>query len=292
VVVNAARPRLALLAAAALFSTGGAAIKATHLSGWQVACFRSAVAVPALLLLVPAAWRSFTRATWLVGAAYAATVLLFVLANKLTTSASTIFLQSTAPLYLLLIGPLFLKEPVRARDLLFMAALAAGLALLVFGAPPPTGTAPNPSLGNVLAAASGLSWALTLAGLRSLASRARAGTEPAAAAAVAGNVLAALVAIGFALPLDSPRGMDLALIVFLGVVQIGCAYALVTRAMHAVPAFEASLLLLLEPVLNPVWAFLVHGESLSLLTLAGAVLIVAATAWHSLVTARDPSSAA
>ena len=109
--------RLQLVFAALLFSTGGAAIKASTLSGWQVASFRSGVAALTLLLLVPAARRGWGWRPALVGVAYAATLILFVTANKLTTSANTIFLQATSPVYLLLLGPLFLKEPVRRSDL-------------------------------------------------------------------------------------------------------------------------------------------------------------------------------
>src|SRR5262249_11542954 len=127
------RARLAILAAAILFSTGGAAIKATSLTGWQVASFRSPAAAIAVLAMLPAARRGWGLAPWIVGAAYAATMILFVLANKLTTAAATIFLQATAPLYLVLIGPLLLKEPVRRRDAVFMVAVASGLALFFVG---------------------------------------------------------------------------------------------------------------------------------------------------------------
>ena len=101
--------RLQLVVAALLFSTGGAAIKASTLSGWQVASFRSGVAAVTLLLLVPATRRGWGWRPALVGVAYAATLILFVTANKLTTSANTIFLQATSPVYLLLLGPLFLQ---------------------------------------------------------------------------------------------------------------------------------------------------------------------------------------
>src|SRR5688500_90238 len=119
--------RLQLLGAALLFSTGGAAIKATTLTAWQVAGFRSAVAAAAVFLLVPAARRGWTWHVLPVGVAYAATLVLFVAANKLTTSANAIFLQSTAPLYMLAFGPLLLKELVRRRDLAFMAPVLLGL---------------------------------------------------------------------------------------------------------------------------------------------------------------------
>jgi drug/metabolite transporter (DMT)-like permease len=67
-------------------------------------------------------------------------------------------------------------------------------------------------------------------------------------------------------------------ITYLGVFQIALAYVLLTSALRHVPAFEASVLLLIEPVLNPVWAFLVHGERPGAWALAGGVVIVAATA--------------
>lgn len=145
--------RLKLLLAALLFSTGGAAIKATQLSGWQVAGFRSGVAVIAVLLLAPEARRTWLR-SWrgaLVAVAYAATLTLYVTANKLTTSANTIFLQSTAPLYLLLLGPWLLKEPIRRSDLAVMAAVGAGMVCFFIGREPPIRTAPDPATGNVLA---------------------------------------------------------------------------------------------------------------------------------------------
>src|SRR6202163_2255891 len=119
--------RLKVLAAAALFSSGGAAIKAVHLSGWQVASFRSALAALSLLVLVREVRRRPTPRVLAVGLAYAGTMVLFVLSTKLTTAAAAIYLQSTAPLYVLLLSPWLLKEPIRARDVVYMVALALGL---------------------------------------------------------------------------------------------------------------------------------------------------------------------
>lgn len=86
-----------------------------------------------------------------------------------------------------------------------------------------------------------------------------------------------------ALPVGSASGADLALILYLGVFQIGFAYFLVVRGLRGVPAFEASLLLLAEPALNPVWSWLAHGEQPGRWAVAGGLLILAATAaraWH------------
>jgi drug/metabolite transporter, DME family len=268
--------RLAILAAAVLFSTGGAAIKATAFSSWQVASLRSGVAAVALVALLPAARRRWTLRTAVVGAAYATTMILYVSANKLTTAANTIFLQSTAPLYILLLGPWLLKEPVRRRDLGFMTVLALGMALLFIGRQERFATAPAPSIGNLLAFGSGVAWALTLLGIRWLG-RDQRGGEGSLAAVTCGNLIACLVAAPLAFPLGHTQTVDWAVIIFLGVFQIGLAYVALTGGMARVPAFEASLLLLAEPVLNPVWAWLVHGERPGAGAAAGGVLILGAT---------------
>ncbi len=270
------RSRLAILAAAILFSTGGAAIKATHLTGWQVASFRSAVAGVALILMLPAARHGFGKLSALVGVVYAATMILFVLANKLTTAASTIFLQATAPIYLVLLGPWLLKEHIRRRELAFMVALGVGLALFFVGHEAGSLTAPNPFKGNILAALSGLCWALAVTGLRFMGKQGGRGGG-AAAAVVLGNLFAFVLCLPFALPVASVRPADVGIVAFLGVFQIGLAYVLLNYGLRHVNALEASLLLLAEPVLNPLWAWIVHGERLSSWTFAGGAVIVVAT---------------
>lgn len=285
--------RLQLLGAALLFSTGGAAIKATTLTAWQVAGFRSAVAALAIFLLVPAARRGWTWHVVPVGVAYAATLVLFVSANKLTTSANAIFLQSTAPLYMLAFGPLLLREHVRRRDLAFMAPVVLGLLLFFVGSEAPVHTAPNPALGNVLAAASGATWALTLVGLRWMGNRA-GGEGSAIPTVVAGNLIAFLACLPLSLPVVDAGAADWLAVAYLGVFQIGAAYLLLTAGIRHVPALEASVLLMLEPALNPVWAWLVHGETPGPWSILGGVLILGATllrTWADARRDRKPASA-
>jgi DME family drug/metabolite transporter len=278
--------RLQVLGAALLFSTGGAAIKATELSSWQVAGFRSAVAAVAIFLLVPAARRGWTWHVVPVGIAYAATLTLFVTANKLTTSANAIFLQSAAPLHMLLFSPLLLKEHVRRRDLMFLAPVALGLLLFFVGAAPPSSqTATNPALGNLLATASGVTWALTLVGLRWMGNRA-GGEGSALPTVVAGNAIAFLVCAPAAFPVAAGGTDDWLAVAYLGVFQIGAAYLLLTAGIRHVPALEASVLLLLEPALNPVWSWLVHGETPGPWSIAGGALILGATVLRTAVDAR------
>ncbi|MBA3521815.1 MAG: EamA family transporter [Gemmatimonadales bacterium] len=281
--------RLQLAGAAILFSTGGAAIKAADFSGWQIAGFRSGVAAVALWLLSREARRSWNGRAVLIGIAYAACLTLFVLANRLTTAANTIFLQSTAPLYLVFLSPWLLKEPIRRQDLGFMAAVGLGLALFFVGVDSPASTAPDPVRGNLLAVASGFFWALTVCGLRWMG--AAGGAHGAAAVAVvAGNLIAFLVALPMALPVGNHSPADWGLILYLGVFQIAVAYVLVTRALRSIGALEASLILLIEPVLNPVWAWVFQGERPGLWPLVGGGTILAATAVKGWLDSRSTSA--
>jgi drug/metabolite transporter (DMT)-like permease len=273
--VSATRHRLEILAAALLFSTGGAAIKATSFSSWQVASLRSGVAALTVLLLLRSARRGWSWHVLPVSVSYAATMVLFVAANKLTTSANSIFLQDTAPLYVLLASPLLLRERIRRGDVAFMAVVAVGMALFFIERPVAVATAPNPGLGNWVALLSAVFWAGTIIGLRWLGNRA-GGDGNAMPTVVAGNAIACLVCLPFALP---ARGgaVDWAVIAYLGVFQIGLAYVLLTGGLKHVGAVEASTLLLLEPALNPIWAWLVHGERPGVFALAGGALILGAT---------------
>ena len=280
------RARWQLATAAALFSTGGAAIKATDFTGWQTAGLRSGIAAVAILLIAPAARRGWSGRAVLVGFAYAACLTLFVLANRLTTSANTIFLQSTAPLYLLVLGPWLLKEPVRRQDMALMAAVAVGLALFFVGAQTPLATAPDPVKGNILALISGCFWALTVCGLRWMGS-AEGEHGSAVAAVVSGNLTAFLVSLPLALPVGPHAPVDWVVIVYLGVFQIALAYVLVTAGLRYIPALEASLILLIEPVLNPVWAWLFQGERPGAWALLGGGIILGATTLKGWIDARS-----
>jgi drug/metabolite transporter (DMT)-like permease len=232
-----------------------------------------------LLAVLPAARRArawATPASYLVGTTYALTMITFVVANKLTTAAAGTFLQATAPLYVLALAPFLLGEKNRRRDVLFMAALAIGMGLFFIGIEAPQSTAPDPGTGNLVGALAGLGWGLTILGLRRLEAR-----EPGAApaAVVIGNLFAFLAALPWALPLSQEAGFnDWGPVLYLGAIQIALAYIFLTRGLRGVPALEASLLLLMEPVLAPLWAWLFHGELPGTWATAGCGVILAATA--------------
>jgi drug/metabolite transporter, DME family len=269
-------PRLQLVLGALLFSTGGAAIKACAFSGPSLTGLRSGIAALTILVIVPSSRTIGTPRTWLVGLAYAVTMFTFVEANKLTTSANAIFLQYTSPLYILLLGPLVLGERVRRGDLAYTAVIFSGLCLFFVGSETAGQTAPHPVLGNLLGALSGATWATTLIGIRWLAKNegatGSAGTP--GAAMLSGNLLTFLFTLPWTLSISGGRLQDWLIIGYLGVFQLAVAYFCVTAGLRRLPALEASLILIVEPIFNPVWAFIVQGERPGAWALIGGAIIL------------------
>ena len=278
-------PRSKIIVAAVLFSTGGAAIKWCGFGAWQLAACRATLAMLTILVLLPEARRGWSWRTVVVGFAYAATTLLYVQANKQTTAASAIFLEAASPLFILFLAPALLGEHATRRDIAQMAVMGAGMVLFLLGMDRPSATAPNPALGNVLAAICAVTWAFTVIGYRWIVTRG----SSVAAAAVAGNLTAAIVSWVMAQPLVGGRPADWAVVVYLGVCQLGIPYLFLARAVPRVRALEVGLFMLIEPVLNPIWAWLVHGETPGPATLAGGALILGATAGRMLVDVRSPA---
>jgi len=284
------RAHLAILATAVLFSTGGAAIKACQLAAWQVAGFRSGIAALVMVLLVPAA-RQVSGPILVVAAAYAGTLISFVLANKLTTAAQAVFLQAAAPLYVVLLERWLLGTRLARRDVPVLGLVVIGGVLLYLGSGASFATAPDPARGNVIAIVSGVFYAGMLVGLRWLAERTpRPGA--AAAAAVWGNGLAFVIALPMALPVVGSTQRDWLVLAYLGIFQIGLAYYLVARAVRTVSALDVSLLLLVEPVLNPIWVWLLHGEVPGPLAIVGGALVLVATSWRTLTAPPAAETAA
>jgi drug/metabolite transporter, DME family len=167
-----------------------------------------------------------------------------------------------------------------------MLTVGAGLALFFVGVEPAAATAPDPERGNLLALGSGFFWALAVCGLRWLGA---GGLGSPAAAVVSGNLTAFVVALPPSLPVAVHPLADWAIIGYLGVFQIALAYVFVTNAIRLIPALEASVILLLEPVLNPVWAWVVHGETPGPWALLGGAIILGATTYRSWSERRVPA---
>ena len=269
-----------VLAAALLWSTGGLFIKWTTLSGLELSFGRSLFAAITVALFTRHEGFGLNRLTAVASVLYAALLLLFVLATKQTTAANAIFLQYTAPVYLLILEPLVYKEKFRSRDLITVLVCLAGMTLFFVGK-----LRPQDVTGNLLALASGLCFALYVLLLR----HAKARRVNRASSVIYGSLLLVIFA--------APAGLaaiprltrhDVLVVLYLGVVQIGLAYTLFTVAMaRGVRSLDAGIVGYIEPVLNPIWVFLVLGEKPSGWALLGGVIIIVAVVSHMLLDARE-----
>ena len=273
-------PLLLVLAAAIIWSTGGLFIKWTTLSGLELSFGRSLLAAITVALFTRREGFGLNRITLIASVLYAALLLLFVLATKETTAANAIFLQYTAPLYVLVLEPIFYKEKFRQRDLITVIFCVIGMSLFFVGK-----LRPQDVTGNLLALASGVCFACYFLLLRHSSARA----VNRASSVIYGNLLVVLVAAPAGLQALSGITLHNALSVgYLGIVQIGIAYTLFTLGMaRGIRSLDAGIVGYIEPVLNPVWVFLVIGERPSQWALIGGVIIVGAVVVHTTLKAKE-----
>ncbi|MGI8995744.1 MAG: DMT family transporter [Pyrinomonadaceae bacterium] len=289
-------PYLLVLGAALLWSTGGLFIKASTMTAVELSSWRSLFAAVTVMLLTRREGFRINRVTALASVLYAALLLLFVVATKLTTAANAIFLQYTAPVYILLLEPLLYREKYRARDFAVIACCVAGMSLFFVGQ-----LRPEDVQGNLAALASGLCFA----GFYLLLRHPRAREVNRASAVIYGNLLLVVATLpaliaGFKNLDDANFAVfiyfnlvvtNLAIVAYLGVFQIGVAYALMTLGIaRGVKSLDASIIGYVEPVLNPVWVFLFLRERPSNYALIGGAIIIAAVFTHTILKAGVQSS--
>ena len=269
---------LQVAAAAALWSTGGLAIKEIDLPPLAIVFHRAWIASIVLFFLLRPKRIRFTPALAASVAFYAGMVITFVVATKWTTAANAIFLQNSGLVWVLLFSPLVARDAIRGRDVAAVSACLAGMVLFFVGRLSSQGMR-----GNAVALLSGVFYAATVLLLR------RHRGEASQWTAILGNALGALCALPF---LPRPLAVtihDFSILAFLGVVQIGCAYALFVKGLEAITATEASIVSLLEPILNPIWVFLGMGERPTAFAIAGGVIVVAAIVWRTVTTGSSPT---
>ena len=274
-----ASPLMFVFAAAFLWSTGGLFIKWTSLSGLELSFYRSFFALITVALLTRREGLGLNGITAAAAILYAVLVILFVIATKQTTAANAIFLQYTAPVYLLILEPIVYKEKFRGRDLITVLVCLGGMALFFVGQ-----LRPQDVTGNLMALASGFFFALYFLLLRHPKVR----EVNRASSVIYGNLLCVLICAPWGLEaLSSVGGHDLLSVMYLGIIQLGVSYVLFTLGMtRGVRSLDAGIICYIEPVLNPVWVFLVLSERPSRWALLGGAIIITAVIIHMLLDAR------
>lgn len=266
---------LFIVGAALLWSSGGIGIKAVDAPPLKVAFYRSFFAAIGLLLLLGRdtwgrrRWKS-TPAFLIAIVSYAACLTTFVIATKWTTAANAIFLQYAGAIWVLILSPIVLHEPMRTRDVTAIVAALSGMALFFVGRFETRGMA-----GNGMALLSSVFFAALILALRR--------EHDAAESSVTwGSVFSAAILLPFVANDLHLTLKSFLVLAGLGLFQIALAYMLFVRGLKYVTATQASLTGMLEPVANPIWVLLFLGETPSLYAVIGGIIVLAAIGWHTL----------
>lgn len=261
------RDRLWLLSAAVLWSLAGVFIKFLPLPPLTIVFYRSLFAGLFFLLFFQRSAGLPTRALLVSMASYTAAISSFVTANKLTTAANAIVLQYTAPIFVFLIVGFFFRERIAAATWMALAIGMSGIAVIF------AGSAGQPDFAGVaLALLSGLLFSIYMVSLRFLQS------VPAGTLTSINNLVCCFLLLPFVIGQLSLTRTQCLVIAVMGIVQLGIPYWLFSRAVEKIPVHEASLIVLIEPVLNPLWVALAVGEIPAAPTFIGGALIVAGLA--------------
>jgi drug/metabolite transporter (DMT)-like permease len=269
------RPVLLLLAAAILWSLGGVLIKSIDLSPVTIAGGRSLIASLVMSLAMPGVLRKISWRTVPGAIAYAGTVFLFVVATKLTTAANAIFLQYTAPIYIAMISPWFLGERTTWRDWLLVLIALSGVGVFFLD---------QLSLQGLSGVVAALGSGFAFAWLTVLMRRQKTGSPE--AVVLLGNMLTFLIALPWMFPIlrieeNGPR------LLLLGVVQLTIPYLLYSVAIRHVRALDASIISIIEPILNPIWVMLATNERPAFWSIVGGSIVLATSLGRSLLASRN-----
>jgi drug/metabolite transporter (DMT)-like permease len=266
-----------LVLASLLWSSGGLLIKSIKLNAIAISGTRSLIASLLMLAIIRKPNLKFNKFKLGAAVSYVGTVMLFVMATKLTTAANAIMLQYTAPIYVALLGAWFLKERTTSLDWVTIFLVFGGMFLFFIDEVTSGGM-----LGNIYAILSGFCFAVMVLLLR------KQKDESPLESVFWGNILTAIIGLPFLYgsTLDTSSLIGLLL---LGTFQLGMAYIFYALAIKHVPALEAILIPVIEPILNPFWVFLAFGELPGPWAFVGGFIVLAAIVGRSVMGARHDS---
>lgn len=270
-----------VVAGVSLWSIGGLFIKMTSVSGYEVNFGRCLFAAITIAVLTKFKSLKADKFTIFVSLFYVGALTFFALATKKTTAANAIFLQYTAPIYILIFSPFILKEKFRYSDLITIVVCLIGMVLFFVDSAPTTELSSESQLtGNILALLSGISFGGYILLLR----HPKAANQNPASSVFYGNLLCVFIMMPFLTPSFSVwTANDILAVVILGVFQIGLAYYLFTKGVtNGVRSLDASIIGFIEPLLNPVWVFIFVGEKPSKWAILGGFIILLAIFLHTI----------
>ena len=267
---------LAVFLTAILWSSGGLFIKLISLNSMQLSFFRCAIAAIVFAVLFRKRVLKFNRLSLFNSLAYSAVLILFVIATKTTTAANAIFLQSTAPIYVLIFEPILTKTKWERINIITIVVCFLGMILFFMG-----DLTPGDIEGNFAALLAGVAFATFFLGMK------KNDPQYGESSIFYGNILVALFCIPFITDMQGISLQDFAMVSFLGVFQIAFAYALFSYGLKRIIAVEASIISMFEPVLNPIWVFIGYGEVPSFYAIIGGIIIITAITARTIISNSD-----
>lgn len=267
---------LAVFLTAILWSSGGLFIKLISLNSMQLSFFRCAIAAAVFAVLFRSRVLKFNRLSLFNSLAYSAVLILFVIATKTTTAANAIFLQSTAPIYVLIFEPILTKTKWERINIITIVVCFLGMILFFMG-----DLTPGDIEGNFAALLAGVAFATFFLGMK------KNDPQYGESSIFYGNILVALFCVPFITDMQGISLQDFAMVSFLGVFQIAFAYALFSYGLKRIIAVEASIISMFEPVLNPIWVFIGYGEVPSFYAIIGGIIIVTAISARTIISNSD-----
>ncbi|MEI7483448.1 MAG: DMT family transporter [Ignavibacteriota bacterium] len=260
-----------------LWSSSGLFIKILTLNAYQISFYRSLIAAVTLLIILYGKHRTikfeFDKLTVLASLFYAGILIFFVVANKLTTSANAIFLQFTAPIYLLFLEPFFLKTKFRRKDLITIVICISGMALFFMGK-----LEIGNIYGNLIAIAAGICFAMFSLFIKW---KKTLGNENTIISIIYGNLLVGIICFPFIFNEIAVSSTQFYVLLYMGVVQIGVSYFIFNIGIKYVSATESMIIGMLEAIFNPIWVFFGVGEVPATTAVIGGVIIFAAILIHN-----------
>jgi len=261
-----------------LWSTSGLFIKILSTGPFQIAMYRSLIASITVFFLVLIKNKKVKIDTDAVSVlswiSYAGILIFFVVANRLTKAANVIFLQFTAPIYLLFLEPVFLKSKFRVRNLITILISFAGMSLFFFGK-----LEPGDLKGNIIAILAGICFAFFSLFVKWKKQLHK--SENTISSIIAGNFLVFLICFPIVFNELVLTATDLIILIYMGAIQIGLSYTIFNAGLKYVSATESMIIATLEAVFNPIWVFFGVGEVPGVYAIIGSVVIVAAILWNS-----------
>jgi len=277
---------IALLAlCGVLWSTAGLLIKLVDWSSAAIWSARSAIAALGLYAIRRPSLTRISAAEWRAAFALAATTGLFILANKLTTAANAILIQYSAPIWVALLGAGLLGERASRLDWLTIGAVLGGITLFFFEQ-----LTLDHVAGNLIALAAGIGFAFSVTSLRKVAmTPGLAGPSDPLRPLLLGNVIGAVFGAPFMLMSAPPGLTGWGALLALGLGQQAAAYLCYAWAIRHATALEATLIVVIEPILSPVWVAIAFGEWPGPWALLGGVIVVGAVTARGLIGRARPA---